>query len=274
MTLHGSAPPRSRHRADVPQVSSGTAWQLAGVLAGCMSTLVFTCVHQLTISDIWFMIVPMLIAGAVSGLCIAWSFQRVFVSQSVRAWLAYNGALLLMFGVLAVASILILEPVTTMAELTATSGPVDHLIVPALPVTVLVTVLTTVVIGRTVARRWTDYLRILLTAAVLMVLVGLNISVLGLVDFAGATLAPVVKFLGLVVLLDGVYAVTFEGLRRWRVSWRPHGSHGNASIAAPLTGRLGATHEESNCQFLDSGGSSGPRVVGEGRRQRIIARGT
>ncbi len=178
-------------------------------MAGAMSALVFTWVHQLTISNIWFMIVPMLIAGALSGLCIAWSFHQVVVRQSTATWLAYNGALLVMFGVLAVASILLLEPVTTIAEVSAANGPVDHLIVKALPVTALVAVLTTATIGQVVAQRWTDYLRLLLTVVVLMVLVGLNISVLGLVDFGEASLLPVVKFLALVVLLDAVYAMAY-----------------------------------------------------------------
>ena len=51
---------------------------------------------------------------------------------------------------------------------------------------------------------------------VLMVLVGSNISVLGLVDFGGASMMPVLRFFGLVALLDAVFAGAFLALR-WSV---------------------------------------------------------
>jgi hypothetical protein len=174
-----------------------------------VSTVIFTWVHQLTISNIWFMIIPMLIAGALSGLCIAWSYTALFENGSTGRWFAYNGAFLAMFALLAVSSIVLLDPVTTMAEVTAASGPVHHLIVPALPATGAVAGLTTLGLGTVLARRWTDYLRLLGTVVVLMVLVGLNISVLGLIDFGGASLVPVLNFFALVVLLDAVYAVAY-----------------------------------------------------------------
>jgi hypothetical protein len=111
-----------------------------------------------------------------------------------------------MFGVLAAVSAVVFEPVTTMAAITARGGPVDDLIVQAVPLMAVFVVAATGVLGRLWARRSSDYLRILPTVTVLMLLLGLNVSVVGLVDFGGASMAPVVVFFSLIVLLDGVFA--------------------------------------------------------------------
>ena len=94
MTMHLSAPPGSQNRAEAPPGGGRISWRLAGVLAGSLSTLVFTWVHQLTISNIWFMVGPMLIAGATSGVCIAWSFHQVFAQRTVGRWVAATGVVI------------------------------------------------------------------------------------------------------------------------------------------------------------------------------------
>ena len=63
---------------------------LVGAFAGALSALVFTIVHQLIISSIWFAVVSMLVAGAVSGVCLAWSYAVVVNHKNVRTWLTYN----------------------------------------------------------------------------------------------------------------------------------------------------------------------------------------
>lgn len=84
-------------------------------------------------------------------------------------------------------------------------------------------------LGKLFARRRSDYLRLLLTVTVLMLLLGLNVSVLGLVDFGGSSIAPVVAFFALIVLLDGVFVVAFVCLR-WKHSVGGAGaSTGNAA---------------------------------------------
>lgn len=102
-----------------------------GVVAGAMSVLVFTWVHHLTISNIWPMLGVMLAAGAMCGLCLAWSYGRLTESYSIGTWLGYNAIYLAMFAALAVTSVVFLEPVTTMAAfqpeearlMTSSAGP-------------------------------------------------------------------------------------------------------------------------------------------------------
>jgi len=102
-----------------------------------------------------------------------------------------------------------------MAAISAAGGPVDELIVRALPHTGAFTLGTTGALGRLLSRRSSDYVRLLLTVTVLVVFLGLNVSVLGLVEFSGGSLLPVVVFFGLIVLLDLVFTVVFAALQ-WR----------------------------------------------------------
>ena len=46
-----------------------------------------------------------------------------------------------------------------------------------------------------------------------MVSVGLNVSVLALVEFSGSSIVPVMAFLSLIVLLDLVFAAVFLALQ-------------------------------------------------------------
>lgn len=210
---------RGEWRADLDSGVAGMipsrGFMPAGAIAGAASVVVFTVVHDLIISDIWWMLGPMVVAGALSGLCLAWTFERLFQRRSIATWVAYNAAYLAMFGALAAASVIIFEPVTTMAAISAEGGPVDELIVRALPLAGAFTLGTTGVLGRLLSRRWSDYLRLLLVITVLMVFLGLNVSVLGLVEFSGDALTPVVVFFGLIVLLDLVFAAVFAAIL-WR----------------------------------------------------------
>lgn len=193
-----------------PSKSSGPR----GALAGAASALVFTFVHQLTISNIWAMLGPMVVAGALCGLCIAWTYGRFFGSYTIGTWVGYNAIYLAMFAALAAVSVVVFEPVTTMAALINRGGPVDDLIGQALPFTGGFTLVTAGGLGVMLARTPSDYLRFLLTVTTLMLFLGLNVSVLGLVDFGGSSLAPVVAFFALIVLLDAVFVVCFAVLRR------------------------------------------------------------
>lgn len=185
-----------------------------GALAGAVSALAFTVVHQLTISNIWPMLGVMLVAGGLCGMCIAWSYGRLTQRYSIGTWLGYNATYLAVFAALAVSSVAVFEPVTTMAAIAAGGGPVDDLIGQALPLTIVFTLASAGLLGRMLGRTWSDYLRLLLTVTVLMLFLGLNVSVLGLVDFAGGTITPVVAFFALVLLLDAVFAFAFVTLRR------------------------------------------------------------
>ena len=216
------------HRAELgveatPSSRSG----LSGALAGVASVLVFTVVHQLTISNIWAMVGPMVVAGALCGLCIAWTYGRLFESYTIGTWVGYNAIYLVMFAALAAISVAVFEPVTTMAALINRGGPVDDLIGRALPLTGGFALVTAGGLGAMLARTPSDYLRLLLAVTTLMLFLGLNVSVLGLVDFGGSSLGPVVAFFALIGLLDAAFVVGFVTLRRVRWNGAPR-----ASIAA------------------------------------------
>lgn len=181
----------------------------AGAISGLLSTVVFTVVHYYTISNIWPMFLPMAVAGAGCGAIIAGSFARLARRQSPATWVGYNLAYLAMLGALAVVSVVVFEPVTTMADVSSAGGPVGDLITRALPLTALFVVVSGGVIGVVLGDRPADYLWALLCATVLTLFVGLNVSVLGMIDFAGASLGLLIEFFGLIVLLDAVYAASF-----------------------------------------------------------------
>ncbi|CAN5827519.1 hypothetical protein BH23ACT4_BH23ACT4_14360 [soil metagenome] len=92
-------------------------------LAGAISVVVFTAVHHLTISNIWMMLPMMLLAGAICGVCIAWTFAAVCPDPSPGNWVTCNLVILALLAALSTASILIYEPVTTMAAIMEGGGP-------------------------------------------------------------------------------------------------------------------------------------------------------
>lgn len=187
-----------------------------GALAGAISVVVFTAVHHLTISDIWAMLPMMLFAGAACGACVAWTFEALFRPHSLGRWAVWNLAILAALGILAISSVLIYQPVTTMAAIMERGGPVDDLIVQALPLTAAFIVVITGAFSLAFGHERGDYLRLLITTTALTLIVGMNVSVLGLVDFAGGSIGPVLAFFGLIVLLDVAYASAFAILgRRW-----------------------------------------------------------
>lgn len=63
----------------------------SGAIAGGVSVFIFTVIHQILISNIWFSFPIMLMAGGVCGLCLGWSYALVVVSYSISSWLKYTG---------------------------------------------------------------------------------------------------------------------------------------------------------------------------------------
>ena len=224
------APHSVLDQARVSDQNSGAAVAVAtptgrfasnGALAGATSVVIFTAVHHLAISNIWSMLGPMMVAGALCGWSVAWTYGRLFDRHATGSWLGYNAVFLAMLALLAVISVLLFEPVTTMEARSARGGPVDDLIVKALPLTVAFTVLTSGLLGVMFARGWGDFLRLLLTVSVLALCLGLNVSALGLVGFSGGSILPVVVFFGLIVLLNVVFVAGVIGLHRGRALRSP-----------------------------------------------------
>jgi hypothetical protein len=154
----------------------------AGAIAGTASALVFTILHGLMISSIWFMLIPMLLAGALCGVMISWSYALVVDKPSVAAWLGYNALYIVLLFLLGPMSLLLFEPVMTIPELVSSpSGLPDELFQEVLPLVALYTPLMAFMITRLHSRRWSGYGVVLITCAVLVFLLGLNIAPMGLV---------------------------------------------------------------------------------------------
>lgn len=191
------------------------AYVRSGAFAGALSALVFTLVHDLLISDIWAMTAPMVVAGAVTGLCLGWTYGIVAADPSVTGWLAFNGVYLLLLAGLGATSVAVFEPVTTVEAIIARGGPVDDLIGQAFPMTAAFTVVGALAVASIFGRRRSAIGPVVLTTLVLVVTLGLNVSVIGLVEISGTEWFLVGELLGLTALLAIVFAGAFMALE-WR----------------------------------------------------------
>ncbi|MDH3943336.1 MAG: hypothetical protein OEV06_04490 [Anaerolineae bacterium] len=194
--------------------ASSQRYLRSGAVAGGVSTLAFTIIHDIFISDIWMMFPIMLVAGAVCGLCVAWSYRLLVTTPSTGSWLRYNLMYVGLFGLLAAASELAFEPVTTVAALSAANEPAGELIAQALPMTVIFTLAAAVLITFLYGIRWRLFGPVLLTCAVLVLFLGLNVSIIGLVAFPSSAYYLVAEMFGLILSIDLVYVLVFIGLER------------------------------------------------------------
>lgn len=182
--------------------------------AGAISAFVFTIIHDIFISDIWFSLVALLLAGAVCGLCVGWSYALLMANPSLGSWLGYNLLYVALFVLLGVTSVLIFEPVTTVAALIAENAPPDDLIRQALPITAVFTLVMAAVISLLYGRSWLHFGAILLTCTVLVLLLGLNVSTIGLVDIPHGSFYLVVEMFSLIIALNAVFVAAFITLER------------------------------------------------------------
>ena len=193
---------------------SGRHPALAGATAGLITVLGFTILHQLLISDIWFSFLPMALAGIACGASLASSYTLQFTPATRRSWwgfiLLHTTMLLALGGV----SVLLFEPVVPMAVLIAANEPPSELIAQAMPLTVAfiagVAAMPSLLWGRGVRALTSNTV----TSVLLIVLLGLNVSVLGLVDMSGGSPFVVGEFLALLVAIMLFYALAFERLER------------------------------------------------------------
>ncbi len=186
----------------------------SGAIAGVISSFVFTALHDLLISDIWSTTALMLAAGAVCGLCLGWTYALLIDEPSIRSWLRYNFVYLAMFVLLGIGSVLIYEPVTTIAALIEADAPPSALFSEALLLIVGFTVAISILLSRIYAQNWRHSASIFLTCSVLMLLLGLNVSVIGLVFVPSSSFYLIAELFGLIVVLDVVYVIAFVAIER------------------------------------------------------------
>jgi len=193
----------------------------SGAVAGVVSTVGFALVHDLFISDIWLTLPIMVFAGALCGLCIAWSYGLVAQRPSITSWLGYNLAHVVTLGLLGVMSVVVFEPVTTIAAVIEANESPTELIMTAMPMTVTVAFLSAATLSAIYGRRWSHHAAILATVSVLILLLGLNVSAIGLVDIPTDSIVLIAEIFGLIIGLALLYAAVVIGLE-WRTLRRLH----------------------------------------------------
>ena len=194
----------------------------SGAFAGVLATFGFTALHQLLINPIWFALLPMLVAGAICGTLLAWSYDLAVSTPSLRGWLGYNLFFLAMFVGLGLTSLAAFEPVTTIAALLRAKDPPVVLIGRALPVTAMFTLATGALLSIVYRPSWQGVAAFLLTSAVLVLVLGLNISILGLVEVPVAAWGVLGEVLALLVALGGTYTGVVVALNRPRFGVHYH----------------------------------------------------
>jgi hypothetical protein len=186
----------------------------SGGAAGAATTVAFAALHHLLISNIWFSLLPMIAAGVACGMCLAWSYALLFERASVAGWFAYNGMYVGLFVMLGAASMAVYEPVYSMDALVAGNEPPRELMWRAMPLTVVFTLAAAAGISLAWGRSVRQAAAVLLTCTVLIVLLGLNVSVLGLVHMSQAIAAVLAEFFGLIAAIMMGNATAFSVLER------------------------------------------------------------
>lgn len=186
----------------------------SGAIAGAASSIIFMAVHQALISNIWGTWPVMIGAGALCGLCIAWTYGLLLREPAAGSWAAYNLTFVGMFVVLGAISELVFSPITTLTAVIEATGSPDELIGNALPMTALFTIAAPAFVVALFGRQWKRYLPVLLAVLVLVMTLGLNISIIGLVEIPGSSYYLVAELLVLTAALGLFYAVAFWALER------------------------------------------------------------
>ena len=177
-----------------------------GALSGGLTVLVFTFVHDLWISDIWFNVGPMVLSGALCGLAVVWSYNKAVSPQFLRRWFVFNGVLVGLLVALGGLSFVVLDPKFTMAEAMAMEDALAELIPPALPLMVGATLVNTGLVWVGFGREARALIPAFVVQVLLVFLVGHNLAILGLVELSGDLLVTFIEFIGLTALLGFGFA--------------------------------------------------------------------
>lgn len=186
----------------------------AGAVAGGLSALSFTALHQLFINPIWWALPAMLAAGVLCGACLAWSYSLLVTPPTVPTWYRYNAFFVGMFVALGITSLATFDPVTTIAVLLQAQAPPNKLIARAFPMTGAFTLAIVALLCLIYRPRLAGALALLLTTMVMVLVLGLNISVLGLVSVPRSDQGVLLEVFLLLLALGAVNAILVVALRR------------------------------------------------------------
>lgn len=190
---------------------------LSGAVAGIATAVAFAALHELIISDIWFSLAPMMVAGGLCGGSLAWTYDLLFPTASGSTWSLFVGLQIALLLTLGVASVWMFDPVTPMAVLIAANEPPNELIAQAMPLTFGFIVVAAAVISLLWGRTFRKFASGLVSTAILFLLLGLNVSVLGLVEMSGDAVPLLAEFFALLVGILGAFGVLFFILERRRL---------------------------------------------------------
>lgn len=193
-----------------------TTSKTAGAVVGALTVLAFTVVHDILISDIWFNVAPMVLAGALAGWSIVWGYETAVSSYSTGSWLRYNGACAGLLLALGGISLLMLEPRFTMAEAMVMSDPLAELLPPAVPLMVGAALVGSGVLWLLFGRHRGAVIPILVTQVLLVFLIGHNLAVLGLVELESEAARAMGEFFGLTIFLAAGFSlgmILWSGIR-------------------------------------------------------------
>ncbi len=198
-------------------IETGTPWRIygSGALAGAITTLIFTIIHQIFISDIWFSYVIMTLAGIICGSSFCWSYLQLFNSISLRSWIILNLLFDIFLFLLAPLSLYLFEPITTISAVLAANEPPADLINKALPMTVIYTLIMACCIHILYGSGWKSFLSTLITCMLVIGLLGLNVSAIGLVSFGNSSFYLVLELLLLILVINLVFVISVIALNKY-----------------------------------------------------------
>ena len=176
-----------------------------GATAGAAATFVFLILHAIVISDIWFSAPMMLVAGAACGACLRWSHVLVFSPGTESTWVIWNTAQTGLLLCLGLVSLVVFSPRWSMAELMTDDPPLGELFGQALPLMAAFTAIGAIALWAAFSRRTSTLPSVLATVALLVLLLGHNAAIIGLVDVPASGYYLVAETLGLIVVLGASF---------------------------------------------------------------------
>jgi hypothetical protein len=209
----------------VPGAASnrGPSPVVPGAFSGVVVVLGFTVIHDAFISDIWFNVGPMVLAGALCGASIAWSYRHGVAQPSPAGWFRYAILLSAEMIALGAVSLLVLSPRFTMAELMVADDAFDRLLPPSIPLMIGAMVVGTAVVWMSFGRRRGALLPILVSQILLVFLLGHQFAFLGLVEASSTLFVVFGEFALLTIGLAVVFAagVAWSSRALDRIGRRP-----------------------------------------------------
>ena len=198
---------------------------VAGGIAGVVATAVFTLAHHLFINPIWWAFPFMAVAGALCGATLAWCYTRLVEARTARSWAIFVGMFVVMFGLLALASSIVYEPIMTMAEVVNSTGGNPIPIGESMALLIVFTLAWAAFLSIFYRRGWRGFAAALVATAILMLLLGVNVSTMGLVEIPTTGWVLVLEFFGYLVALGVTFGLSFHVFAKaWGVRGltRPH----------------------------------------------------